>query len=54
MHQNLQIKDSSMDHLSYELFFFMQAVSMFLIACAIGFPVDEELSHNLSILGTLM
>lgn len=30
------------------------AVSMFLIACAIGFPVDEELSHNLSILGTLM
>ncbi|KAJ6400366.1 hypothetical protein OIU84_015920 [Salix udensis] len=30
------------------------AVSMFLIACAISFPVDEELSHNLSILGTLM
>ncbi|KAF9668789.1 hypothetical protein SADUNF_Sadunf14G0039900 [Salix dunnii] len=30
------------------------AFSMFLIACAISFPVDEELTHNLSILGTLM
>ncbi|KDP30801.1 hypothetical protein JCGZ_13744 [Jatropha curcas] len=30
------------------------AVSMFLVASAISFPVDEELSHNLSIIGVLM
>ncbi|KAJ4826116.1 hypothetical protein Tsubulata_044252 [Turnera subulata] len=30
------------------------AISMFIIASAISFPLDEELSHNISILGTLM
>ncbi|OMO92311.1 Sugar/inositol transporter [Corchorus capsularis] len=30
------------------------AVSMFVIVFAINFPLDEDLSHNLSILGTLM
>ncbi|KAJ8899443.1 hypothetical protein K2173_018417 [Erythroxylum novogranatense] len=30
------------------------AISMSVVVCAISFPVDEELSHNLSILGTLM
>ncbi|GAV72173.1 Sugar_tr domain-containing protein [Cephalotus follicularis] len=30
------------------------AVSMFLIVCAISFPINEDFSHNLSILGTLM
>ncbi|XP_050206776.1 probable plastidic glucose transporter 1 isoform X2 [Mercurialis annua] len=30
------------------------ALSMFLIACSISFPVDEELGHNLSIIGVLM
>ncbi|KAK2979053.1 hypothetical protein RJ640_013687 [Escallonia rubra] len=30
------------------------AVSMFVIVYAISFPVDEELSHNLSIMGTLL
>ncbi|XP_058006001.1 probable plastidic glucose transporter 1 isoform X2 [Hevea brasiliensis] len=30
------------------------AVSMFLVACAINFPIDEDLSHNLSIIGVLM
>ncbi|KAK3013931.1 hypothetical protein RJ639_009420 [Escallonia herrerae] len=30
------------------------AVSMFVIAYAISFPMDEELSHNLSIMGTLL
>ncbi|XP_022759022.1 probable plastidic glucose transporter 1 isoform X1 [Durio zibethinus] len=30
------------------------AVSMFLIVLAINFPLDEDFSHNLSILGTLM
>ncbi|PQQ04830.1 putative plastidic glucose transporter 1 isoform X1 [Prunus yedoensis var. nudiflora] len=30
------------------------AVSMFLVVCAISFPLDEQLSHNLSILGTVM
>ena len=32
----------------------LQAVSMFLIVYAIISPVDEQLGHNLSILGTLM
>lgn len=31
-----------------------QAVSMFLVVAAITFPLDEELGHNLSILGTLL
>ncbi|KAK3021748.1 hypothetical protein RJ639_045691 [Escallonia herrerae] len=30
------------------------AVSMFVIVYAISFPMDEELSHNLSIMGTLL
>ncbi|XP_021633638.1 probable plastidic glucose transporter 1 isoform X1 [Manihot esculenta] len=30
------------------------AASMFVVACAISFPIDEELSHNLSIIGVLM
>ncbi|KAJ4842902.1 hypothetical protein Tsubulata_013861, partial [Turnera subulata] len=30
------------------------AISMFIIASAISFPLDKELSHNISILGTLM
>lgn len=30
------------------------AISMFLVVYAISFPMDEVLSHNLSILGTLM
>ncbi|KAL6287306.1 hypothetical protein ACE6H2_011696 [Prunus campanulata] len=30
------------------------AVSMFLVVCAISFPLDEQLSYNLSILGTVM
>ncbi|KAM6572581.1 hypothetical protein CsatA_016661 [Cannabis sativa] len=30
------------------------AVSMFLVATAISFPVEEQLGHNLSILGTLL
>ncbi|KAF4386441.1 hypothetical protein G4B88_006697 [Cannabis sativa] len=30
------------------------AVSMFLVATAITFPVEEQLGHNLSILGTLL
>ncbi|CAB4304611.1 unnamed protein product [Prunus armeniaca] len=30
------------------------AVSMFLVVCAISFPIDEQLSDNLSILGTVM
>ncbi|GLT80853.1 hypothetical protein SLA2020_522650 [Shorea laevis] len=30
------------------------AVSMFLVVYAISFPLDEDFSHNLSILGTLM
>ncbi|KAF9590098.1 hypothetical protein IFM89_030846 [Coptis chinensis] len=30
------------------------AASMFLIVCAISSPLDEQLSHNASILGTLM
>ncbi|XP_018834863.1 probable plastidic glucose transporter 1 isoform X3 [Juglans regia] len=32
----------------------MQAVSMFLVVYAINFPLDESLSHNLSILGTVL
>lgn len=32
----------------------MQAASMFLIVYAINSPLDEQLSQNLSILGTLM
>lgn len=31
-----------------------QAVSMFLIVYSISFPLDEDFSHNLSILGTIM
>lgn len=30
------------------------AVSMFLVVYAISFPLDEQLSHNLSILGTVL
>ncbi|XP_019059710.1 PREDICTED: probable plastidic glucose transporter 1 isoform X2 [Tarenaya hassleriana] len=30
------------------------AASMFLIVYSVGFPLDEDLSHNLSILGTFM
>ncbi|XAR55333.1 hypothetical protein NMG60_11035381 [Bertholletia excelsa] len=30
------------------------AMSMFLVVYAISFPVDEELSHNLSIMGTVL
>ncbi|KAJ0052934.1 hypothetical protein Pint_01968 [Pistacia integerrima] len=30
------------------------AVSMFLVVCAISLPLDEDLGHNLSILGTLL
>ncbi|XP_065875281.1 probable plastidic glucose transporter 1 isoform X8 [Euphorbia lathyris] len=30
------------------------AVSMLVAACAISFPVDEDLSHNLSVIGILM
>ncbi|BBG99962.1 Major facilitator superfamily protein [Prunus dulcis] len=33
---------------------YVQAVSMFLVVCAISFPLDEQLSDNLSILGTVM
>lgn len=34
--------------------FSMQGVSMLLVVFAITFPLDGELSHNLSILGTLL
>jgi hypothetical protein len=32
----------------------VQAFSMFLVVYAISFPLDEQLSHNLSILGTVL
>lgn len=40
--------------LSYNYVILVQAASMFVVACAISFPIDEELSHNLSIIGVLM
>ena len=40
--------------LFFKFIVYMQAVSMFLVVYAISFPLDEQLSHNLSILGTVL
>lgn len=48
-----RIRSLASSDLSIELVF-MQAISMFLVVYAISTPMDEELSHNLSILGTLL
>jgi hypothetical protein len=37
-----------------QLFYFLQALAMFLIVYAISFPLDEGVSHGLSITGTLL